>query len=305
MQRALDALCEQARARNISLLIDGEQTAVQPGIDAWTLALQRRYNRETTMQEASDNGHRMEETAQNALVYGTYQAYLRSAPSVLSTHLHAAARDGFALGVKFVRGAYRASEPPGRVWPDKPATDRAYDGMAAALLRGEYRAPLYAPAAALRRSHGEPRPRFPAVALVLATHNRASARTAEALRRAQAREGKKRMVSVGYAQLMGMADHVTGELLGDAEDQGTAGAATGVEGGGAPEERPRVAKYVVWGSVGECTKYLVRRAEENRDAVERTGEATRALWWELRRRLFGMQSITRRPADHGIGDRRR
>ena len=281
MQMALNALCEQARGRDISLLVDAEQTAVQPGIDAWTIALQRTYNIGGTSKPndgAKDPPH--------ALVYGTYQAYLRSAPSVLSAHLHTAARDGFTLGVKLVRGAYRESEPPTLVCADKAATDQAYDSIAAALLKREYRAPLHPPAVVLRPSPN-PRPPFPEVELVLATHNRASAMKARTLQRAQARKGE-RVVEMRYAQLMGMADHVAGELIGGAEEAGQEDAVTGSDEEGAPGERPRVAKYVVWGSVGECTKYLVRRAEENRDAVERTGEARRALWLELRRRLLGM-----------------
>jgi len=50
---------------------------------------------------------------------------------------------------------------------------------------------------------------------------------------------------------------------------------------------PKVYKYLVWGSVGECMRYLVRRAEENRDAVQRTVESRKALVRELQRRVFG------------------
>lgn len=44
-------------------------------------------------------------------------------------------------------------------------------------------------------------------------------------------------------------------------------------------------KYVVWGSTEECVLYLLRRAEENRDAVERSSLTRQALWEELRHRL--------------------
>ena len=66
-----------------------------------------------------------------------------------------------------------------------------------------------------------------------------------------------------YAQLLGMADHVSGELIQAASSSGS----TDDE---ASMEKPRVCKYMVWGSVEDCAKYLVRRAEENRDAVQRT-----------------------------------
>jgi len=48
---------------------------------------------------------------------------------------------------------------------------------------------------------------------------------------------------------------------------------------------PQAFKYLVWGSVGECSKYLLRRAQENRDAVTRTVEGRQALGHEVARRL--------------------
>ena len=41
-----------------------------------------------------------------AVIYNTYQAYLKSTPSVLDQHLAEAEKDGFTLGLKLVRGAY-------------------------------------------------------------------------------------------------------------------------------------------------------------------------------------------------------
>ncbi|KAJ3474445.1 hypothetical protein NLG97_g9842 [Lecanicillium saksenae] len=48
-----------------------------------------------------------------------------------------------------------------------------------------------------------------------------------------------------------------------------------------------VYKYMAWGTTGECMKYLLRRAEENRDAVTRTREDRDAMWAELLRRVKG------------------
>jgi chromosome condensin MukBEF ATPase and DNA-binding subunit MukB len=55
-----------------------------------------------------------------------------------------------------------------------------------------------------------------------------------------------------------------------------------------------VFKYVVWGSTDECMTYLLRRAEENRDAIGRSLLSRRALWEELYRRLMGHLPV---PAD--------
>jgi proline dehydrogenase len=48
---------------------------------------------------------------------------------------------------------------------------------------------------------------------------------------------------------------------------------------------PKAYKYLVWGTTGECMKYLLRRAQENRDAVERTREGRDAMAGELVRRV--------------------
>ena len=63
IEQATKEICELARTKKVGLLFDAEQSAVQDGIDAWTLHFQRRYNQE------------------KAVVYGTYQAYLRSTPA--------------------------------------------------------------------------------------------------------------------------------------------------------------------------------------------------------------------------------
>jgi len=89
---------------------------------------------------------------------------------------------------------------------------------------------------------------------------------------------------MAYGQLMGMADEISCELLQAGKQAGEKGDAIDV---------PKAYKYLVWGTVGECTKYLLRRAQENRDAVSRTRDGRSAMGKELRRRLarvftFGM-----------------
>lgn len=48
---------------------------------------------------------------------------------------------------------------------------------------------------------------------------------------------------------------------------------------------PETYKYLVWGSLALSMKYLLRRAQENKDAVTRTIDARRALGKEIRTRL--------------------
>ncbi|KAL8944122.1 MAG: hypothetical protein Q9211_000713 [Gyalolechia sp. 1 TL-2023] len=255
ISQANKEICESAKSKGVGLLFDAEQHAVQDGIDQWTLALQRMYNR-----------------GDRAVVYGTYQAYLRSTPATLARHLTIAQQEGFNLGVKLVRGAYLASDPRHLFWATKEGTDNTFDGIAESLMRKQWNHVLTPGEPDVRRQ-----PAFPNVDIVLATHSHESVRKAICIRQEQLRSGHGR-VSLAYAQLMGMADEVSCELV-----------QAGKQSDGAWEEKtekPRAYKYVVWGTVGECLKYLLRRAEENRDALARAKEGRAALGKELRRRLL-------------------
>lgn len=251
LEAAIVRICETARAREVRLLFDAEQQAIQQGIDSWTLHFMRRFNQDG-----------------QALVFGTYQAYLKATPNILASHLEHARREGFTIGVKLVRGAYLSSDPRERIWPTKAQTDTAYNEIAQALIQRRY-------SGILKASHHSDG-RFPNINLVLAGHNSDSVSKARRLRDEQARTGEQRIDMV-YGQLMGMADNISCALV-------QAGNQAQNESLSEPVDIPRAIKYLVWGSVGECTKYLLRRAEENRDAVTRTEESRRALGWELRKR---------------------
>ena len=248
-------VCELAKAGGVRLLFDAEQSIVQAGIDAWTIDFQRRYNAARAGQP---------------LIYGTYQTYLRSTPATLARHLSAASDGHFILGVKLVRGAYLGSDPRHLFYSVKAETDAAYDQIAEALIKREYNGLL------------RPLPNaeiFPAVNIVLATHNLDSVKRAMDIQRAQTIKNEGQ--DIVYGQLMGMADHVTCVLIQAAISQEME-----VSGMSGPW-KPKVYKYLVWGTVGECLKYLLRRAEENRDAVTRCLEGHAALRAEVRRRIFG------------------
>jgi hypothetical protein len=248
---AIEGICHLAASRGVRLLFDAEQQTLQPGIDDWSLEYMRRFN-----------------TPDRAVVYGTYQAYLKATPATLARHLAAAREGGFALGVKLVRGAYLGSDPRHLIHDTKADTDACYDGVAEALLRRRWNAQLKP------LSEGA---EFPNVSAVLATHNRESVLKAQAI---LSETKTKADVDVAFAQLQGMADEVSCELV-----------TTGAGSNGREGETPRAYKYLVWGSTGECMKYLLRRAHENRDAVQRTRAGRDAMRAELLRRaksLFGL-----------------
>jgi len=244
---AIDDICELAVSRGIRLLFDAEQQALQPGIDDWSLEYMRKYN-----------------TLDRAVIFGTYQAYLKATPTTLSRHLAAASQGGFTLGVKLVRGAYLGSDPRHLIHDTKADTDSAYDSIAEALMKQQWKTPLQ-PSSSDRTSSP-----FPNVALVLATHNRESVLKGRTL----LSEGGIK-TDVAFAQLQGMADEVSCELLTAGNEE-------------ANVERPRAYKYLVWGTTGECMKYLLRRAHENRDAVQRTRSGRDAMRTELLRRVKGL-----------------
>ena len=83
-----------------------------------------------------------------------------------------------------------------------------------------------------------------------------------------------------YAQLQGMADDISCELV----CAGQKAHETAINGQKAAVDVPKAYKYLVWGTTGECMKYLLRRAHENKDAVQRTREGRDAMAGELWRR---------------------
>lgn len=241
MLDALDEICSRCKDRNVRILVDAESQHFQWGILRVSLDLMRKYNRD---------GY--------ALIYNTYQAYLKSTPDTLSKHLAAAQKEGFTLGLKLVRGAYIASDERSLIHDTKEDTDNAYNSIAQGALKqtvGEF---------------GSTTP-FPSVNLFLASHNRESVMAAHELHKQRLGAGLP-TVPVGFAQLHGMSDEVSFSLLALKGSDGT----------------PEVYKCSTWGGMGECLAYLLRRAIENRDAVLRTTDEYNALKSEVKRRVKGL-----------------
>lgn len=258
LEKAIVNICETAKERNVGLLFDAEQDAIQKGIDSWTLNYQRKYNQGS------------------ALVYGTYQAYLKSTPTTLAKHLATAQAENFTLGVKLVRGAYIGSDPRHLMWGTKDDTDKAYNSIAECLMRRTYEGILKP--VGIHKA-------FPRVDLVLASHNSATVERAQRIRNEQVMTGERRIDMV-YGQLMGMADNISCSLV-------AANQLKDASEGEVVADVPKAYKYLVWGTVGECTKYLLRRAEENRDAVSRTQESRKALTQEVMRRVAASVGLSR------------
>lgn len=246
MLEALEEICTACEKRNVRILVDAESHHFLSGILRVTIDLMRKYN---------TNGH--------ALIYNTYQAYLKSTPSTIASHLTAAQQEGFTLGLKLVRGAYIASDERSLIHDTKEDTDNAYNGIAQG---------------ALKQTLGKfgTETSFPSVNLFLASHNKASVVDAHQLHKQRLAAGLP-TVPVGFAQLHGMSDEVSFSLL---QLKGTDGT-------------PEVYKCSTWGTMGECLAYLLRRAIENRDAVMRTSDEYNALKAEFGRRVRSVFSVSR------------
>ena len=249
LDAAMDNICSMAKTRGVKLLLDAEQSCIQAGIHEWAVTYMRRYN-------TGPSG---------AIIFNTYQAYLKTAPSTLSKHLSLAQLEGFTLGVKLVRGAYLQHDLRHLMWDTKADTDQSYNNISRVLLKQEW--------SDMVKGSGA----FPKVSLCLATHNATSVRIA---REMVARKEVKTDLMV--AQLQGMADEVSFEILaGNRNAEADTSPTT---------EKVRAYKYIVWGTTGQCMKYLLRRAEENKDALQRTRNTRDAMTAELARRvkvLFG------------------
>ncbi|KAF2032762.1 FAD-linked oxidoreductase, partial [Setomelanomma holmii] len=246
---AITAACDAAASKGVSLLPGAEEEATNPGLEAWTLELQKKYNKD------------------RAVVYITYQCYLRAINQRLAQHLALASQEGYVAGVKLVRGAYLASEPTELTFDSKEGTDGMYDALTSAVLKQQWSDAVPAPT---------PSTPFPRVNIVLATHNAPSINLAKSIRAEQlssATPSSHPLPRLTYAQLQGMADEISQELVQDATMK--------------KDEKAKVVKCMTWGTTSECLNFLLRRASENKEAALRTEDTRRAMGAELWRRFKG------------------
>lgn len=185
-------------------------------------------------------------------------------------------KNGYILGIKMVRGAYLHTELDRQsLHVSKQQTDEAYDDTVRYLLREGSGAAWKAD-------------------VMLATHNAKSVRQALDLYTSIYKTSKEdyrlrpQVCGVAFAQLMGMADEVSMELVNkveQAKEQESTKRMTEID---STNVYPRlgVYKYTAWGSLRDCLLYILRRAEENKDAAARTQDTAFAILRELRSRIL-------------------
>ncbi|KAI3455056.1 hypothetical protein Pfo_011719 [Paulownia fortunei] len=91
--KRLIKICENSLEANVPLLIDAEDTSIQPAIDYFTYSAAIKYRRDDS-----------------PLIFNTIQAYLKDARERLVIAKKAADEMGVPVGFKLVRGAYMSSE---------------------------------------------------------------------------------------------------------------------------------------------------------------------------------------------------
>ena len=173
-------LCSTAAASRIRILIDAEESWIQPAIDLLAEGRMAAHNCDA------------------AWVFTTVQLYRHDRLAYLAALGARADAAGFHVGVKLVRGAYMEKERaraaalgyPDPIQPEKAATDRDFD-------------------AALRWCIG----RLDRTALVAGTHNEASSALLCALMADAGTAADD--ARVWFAQLLGMSDTISFNLAAD------------------------------------------------------------------------------------------
>jgi proline dehydrogenase len=113
----MEKIINAAAAGGVGVLVDAEETWIQDPVDAITMRMMERFNR------------------QRPVVYNTIQLYRADRLAFLRKSLQVAGEKSFVLGAKLVRGAYmekerkRAKEKDyaSPIQPNKEATDRDYN----------------------------------------------------------------------------------------------------------------------------------------------------------------------------------
>ncbi|XP_053727089.1 proline dehydrogenase 1, mitochondrial-like [Synchiropus splendidus] len=113
----MEELAKHAVENRVRLMVDAEQTYLQPAISRLTLEMQRMYNKRD-----------------KPVVFNTYQCYLKEAYDNVTMDLELSRREGWHFAAKLVRGAYMYQERDRAeelgyedpINPDYESTNRMY-----------------------------------------------------------------------------------------------------------------------------------------------------------------------------------
>ena len=229
-------LGKEASKFGVRLLIDAEQTYVQPAISHIALDLQLKYN--------------AKEKVDRAFIFNTYQMYLKGSLDRLKSDIERSNTLGYHFAAKLVRGAYMYSER-------ERAENLGYENPIHETIEDTHES--YDKAIQVVMHH---RALGHNSEMLLGTHNEASVNHAVTMMNNLClnRHG------IYFAQLLGMADHLTYNL---------------------GEYGYKSYKYVPYGDVEEVMPYLVRRMEENGSLLRNLDSELDMIQKEIGRRLYG------------------
>lgn len=187
VQQRMERLCRAAHAAGVPLLVDAEESWLQPAIDGMVDAMMATYNRE------------------RPLIHNTVQLYRHDRLAFLKASRDKAEAGGYHIGMKLVRGAYmekereRAAEKghPSPIHADKAAVDRDYDAALVYCLDHVF--PASGPAAKGGR-----------IAFMAGTHNERSSLLLARLM--HERDITHDHPYICFAQLLGMSDNISYNL---------------------------------------------------------------------------------------------
>uniref|UniRef100_A0A1A9Z1Q4 Proline dehydrogenase n=1 Tax=Glossina pallidipes TaxID=7398 RepID=A0A1A9Z1Q4_GLOPL len=239
MIRRLNTIVKTAEELDVRIMVDAEQTYFQPAISRITLEMMRKYNKD------------------KAIVFNTYQCYLREAFREVTTDLEQAKRQNFYFGAKLVRGAYMEQERaraealgyPDPINPNFDATTESYHKTLTECLRR----------IKILKDCGEDAKK---IGIMVASHNEDTVRYAIQKMKEIGISPEDKVICFG--QLLGMCDYITFPL--------------GQSGYSAY-------KYIPYGPVQEVLPYLSRRAQENKGVLKKIQKEKRLLLAEIFRRM--------------------
>lgn len=222
------SVAEAAAQYKVGLLIDAEESWIQKPVDDLTDEMMSLFNRN------------------EVIVYNTFQMYCHDRYSFLQKSLEKAAREGYLLGAKLVRGAYmekenkRAAENnyPTPIQPSKEATDKDYNAAIQFCLN-----------------------HLDKLGVFIGTHNEDSCMLAA--RTMDEKNIPHSHPHVSFSQLLGMSDNITFNLA---------------------HAGYTVTKYLPYGPVKDVMPYLLRRAQENTSIAGQMGRELSLIRKEMKRR---------------------